>query len=205
MDSVNWPLTTGCENIGGGCKSCPSLWEYREKGLDYNPIFHTKRIGDPYHNQYPTLYTVSLGSDLFHSNIPDEFITAVFRVMNYTPRHTFEIATKRIERLKDMASGLKFTQNIAVGVTVEESKYKWRIDFLQEIPAATRYVSFLPLLGPVGKLDLHGIRTVTIGPEDWGLHRPCKSEWIDDIKKQCSEQNVDWITDYHIYNYDKEV
>jgi protein gp37 len=99
-----------------------------------------------------------------------------------------------------MASVLKFTQNIAVGVTVEEAKYKWRIDFLQEIPAHTRYISFLPLLGPVGRLDLQGIRTVTIGAEEWGLHRPCKDEWIEDIKKQCEDQNVEWLSDYFMYD-----
>lgn len=205
MDTLNWDLTTGCESLGGGCDSCPSLWEYRENGWDYQIKQHYDRLADPVFIRPPTLFTVSLGSDLFHEDVNSDFIHYAFKVMNREIRHTFEITTKRSERLAMMSEYLHFTKNIAVGVTVEESKYKFRIDHLRDVPATTRYVSFLPLLGEMGKLDLDGIRTVTVGSEDWGLHRACDGLWIEDIKKQCSEQGVEVMTDFHIYTYDKEV
>jgi len=206
METLNWELTTGCQNIGGGCESCPSLWEYREKGLDYNIKWHRDRLADPcFFTTDALLFTVSLGSDLFHEDVPSDFIQDAFSVMNREHRHTFELATKRTERLAMMADSLHFSKNIAVGVTVEEQKYKFRIDHLREVPAVNRYVSFLPLLGPVGKLDLQGIRIATIGNEQWGLHRPCEDSWIEEIKKQCGEQGVEVMPDFHTYTYEKEV
>lgn len=200
METLNWEITTGCGNLGGGCESCPSLLEYQRKGWDYSIQLHENRLTQPTKIKEPTVFTVSLGSDLFHESVPDEFIKRAFDVMNYVPEHTFEVITKRAERLVFIAKDLEWTPNISMGVTVESEKYKWRIDCLREVPAVVRFVSFLPVLGPVGKLNLDGIHIAGMGGEDWGLNRPCESAWLDEIERQCLEQGVEITSEFNMYS-----
>ncbi len=205
METLNWPVTTGCENIGGGCESCPSLWEYKRNGWDYSVKEQHGTLYVPSFVFSPSIFTVSLGSDLFHKDVSREFIGNVFKIMNRERRHIFEVLTKRSERLLELSGDLNFTENIFVGVTVEEMAFKSRIKDLQKVRSENRYVSFLPLLGPVGELDLDGIKVATAGPEDWELKRPCNPTWIEDIKGQCVDQGVDWFDSFYIYKSKLEV
>jgi protein gp37 len=199
METVNWPVVSGCTNIGGGCESCPSLWEYEEKGWDYSLQMHPGALVRPKVNPEPTVYTVGLGSDLFHEGVSDLFIQSVFSVMNESRHHFFEVATKRILRAWGMCLGLEWGPNIALGVTVEKSEFKWRVRPLQDIPAASRFISFLPLLGSVGKINLEGIQAATVGAEEWGLKRPCQEAWIKGINKQCIDQGVELLNQARFY------
>lgn len=199
METINWPIVSGCTNLGGGCESCPSLWEYREKGWDYSLRMHEAALCQPVWNKEPTVYTVGLGSDLFHEDVSREFIDKAFWIMNECRHHFFEIATKRPERAERIGNQVYWTDNIALGVTVEDAKAKWRIYNLRATPAKIRFISFLPLLGDVGKLDLDTIQAATIGAEEWGLKRPCKEAWVKGIKKQCSEQGVELLNQVRFY------
>jgi protein gp37 len=205
VDTLNWPVTTGCENIGGGCESCPSMWEYREKGWDYSLKEQPDTLYLPSFLNTSCIFTVALGSDLFHKDISSEFIHRVFKVMNWEHLHRFELLTKRSERLLEMSNELNFSSNISVGVTVESSEFVNRIEDLRKVNSEHRYISFLPLLGPIGDVNLDGISSAVIKPEEWGLKRVCLKSWIDDIKSQCVDQNVKVLDGYYIYKYDKEV
>jgi protein gp37 len=142
---------------------------------------------------------VSAGSDLFHEAIRVEEIEAVFNVMAKATQHHFEVITKRIERMETLtARRLTWPSNVMAGVTVEETKYKWRLDCLRGIDAR-RFVSFGPMTGRIGKVDLTGIEVAGVVVEAWGKPRPVKQEWIDEIHKQCDEQKVriakqHWLT-----------
>ena len=199
METLNWEITTGCTNLGGGCESCPALLEYREKGWDYTIKMHPERLLEPINIVVFRNFAVSLGSDLFHDGVTSDFIKEVFDVMNQANQHTFEIVTKRPGRVAGMKSDLPWPPNIAMGVAVEEAEYKWRVDVLRTIPAKTRFVSFVPLLGPVGKINLKGIHRVGVRPETWGLKRNCKDEWIREIDEQCFNQGVVMTSEYYVY------
>lgn len=205
METLTWPVTTGCENIGGGCESCPSLWEYRGKGWDYTIKEHPENLYVPMFVSTPAVFAVAFGSDLFHKDVSTAFIKKVFKIMNHEQRHGFEVMTKRSERLLELSGDLDFTQNIFVGVTVEDSAAKSRVKDLQGVPSPNRYISFLPLLGPVGEIDLDGISAAVIKAEDWGLKRPCNPAWIEAIKGQCFEQGVKVLGDYYLYKNKLEV
>lgn len=195
---VNWEIVTGCENLGGGCESCPSLWEAREnygvKGHKfehgYGVMFHGERLSDPQKLVNPSTVWVALGSDLFHEAVPDYSIRAVFAVMNEAPQHHFEVPTKRIERASKIGQALQWTDNITLSVTVESWKEKWRISYLQRTPAKHRTISVCPILGDLGRLELNDIEAVGVVPETWGLKRPHKKEWVHSIERQCDEQGV---------------
>jgi protein gp37 len=205
METINWKLTSGCTTLGGGCDSCPSLWEYREKGWDYTLMRHPGELYIPKARREPAVYTVSLGSDLFHEAAPDEFIKDAFDVMNECDQHFFEIATKRVERMERLAPKLEWTKNIAAGITVESEAEAWRIKHLQAVPAAVRFISFLPLLGDIGTVDLKGIHFTTIGPELWGLKRPCNEAWVGGIYKQARDQGVQVIENYRFYDFEEKI
>lgn len=201
METVNWQLTTGCTSLGGGCESCPSLWEYRKKSMNYTLVMHRAQLAVPLMNNYPKSYTVCLGSDLFHEGVTDEFIRQTFNVMNECPEHKFEVSTKRIERALVLSGSLEWTDNIVFGTTVESDDKKWRIKLLRQIPSQNRHISFLPLLGPIRDLELMGIHSAGVGAEEWGYHRPCEDEWITDIERQCENQGVKLTEGSHIYDY----
>ena len=133
----------------------------------------------------------------------DNFIIDAFEVMNKCPEHDFEIATKRLERAVWMSRRLTWSDNIMIGTTIESEEHKERLIDLKQIPTENRFVSFAPLLGDVGKVDLTGIKMAGACAEEWELKRPCDPEWIENIKRQCEEQNVEWINTSAIY--EKEI
>jgi len=129
-------------------------------------------------------------SDLFHEQIPVEFIQQVFRVMNDNRRHTFQILTKRSGRLCELAPLLKWSENIWMGVTIENNDYVGRADDLRLVNAAIRFLSLEPLLGPVPDLEFDGIDWVIVGGESGPGARPMKKEWVLDVKNLCECNRV---------------
>ncbi len=202
MNILNWQITTGCESLGGGCVSCPSLIQHKENNWNYSVMEHRARLAEPFLTENPSCFLVSLGSDLFHSSVMNEFIIDAFEVMNKCPEHHFEIATKRIHRAVGMETELTWSNNIMIGTTVESEDYKYRIGILKEIPTENKFISFAPLLGDVGELDLSGIKMVGASGEDWELRRPFDPIWIENIRRQCLDQDIQWINTHAIY--DKE-
>jgi protein gp37 len=141
-------------------------------------------------DQFPKVYAVALGSDLFHESVSIGDLKRIFKVMNNSRHHVFELLTKRIERAFCASMGLNWTPNILMGVAIESGEYGWRIDYLRRIPASYKYLSVCPILGPFPNVDLTGVDRVGVVEETWGLKRPAKQEWIDQLEKQCGKQNV---------------
>jgi len=129
-------------------------------------------------------------SDLFHKDVPDEFIQKVFRTMAECPQHTFQVLTKRSDRLRLLARKLTWSPNIWMGVSVENSAVLSRIDDLREVPASVRFLSCEPLIGPLDELRLEGIHWVIVGGESGPGARPMPQEWVDSIRIKCEKDDV---------------
>ena len=124
-------------------------------------------------------------SDLFHPEVTDDFIHRVFATMNEARRHTFQVLTKRSHRLRDLGPHITWTPNVWIGVSVEDSRYTFRIDHLRSVDAAVRFLSIEPLIAPVGTLNLDGIHWVIVGGESGPGARPVDPQWVADIRDQC--------------------
>ena len=129
-------------------------------------------------------------SDLFQPDVPFEFIAEVFRVMNDTPQHRFQVLTKRSRRLAAIAGDLTWSDNIWMGVSVETGRYCFRIDHLRQVPSRVRFLSLEPLIGPLSNLDLTGIHWVIVGGESGHGARPIDPGWVRDIRDQCAAASV---------------
>jgi protein gp37 len=129
-------------------------------------------------------------SDLFHPEVPLAFIQKVFAVMSDTPQHTYQVLTKRAERLYELHEHLNWTSNIWMGVSVEDERVKHRIDFLRQTNAKTKFLSCEPLIGPLVNMNLENINWVIVGGESGRKARPMKEWWVWDIKQQCQEQGA---------------
>ncbi len=188
-----WNPVTGCTKISVGCKHCYA--ERMAKRLhamgqpNYRNGFkvtcHPDTLGLPLKWKKPQMIFVNSMSDLFHRDVPAAFIDELFFTMNEARWHCFQVLTKRAGRLAQLAGRLKWTGNIWMGVTVETDTYVDRIDQLREVPAAVRFLSLEPLLGPLPNLDLTGIDWVIVGGESGPGARPIKEEWVTDIRNQC--------------------
>jgi len=193
MKIVPWEVVIGCERISLGCDNCPTYWEFKKEGWDYHPAAQLINLREPLRKDEPTCFIVASGSDLFHESISTEFIQTVFEIIKDAEPlgHQFEVITKRAERMEMVSNRfLEWPDNAIAGVAVEESRYKWRIDCLRNIKAR-RFVSFGPLTGRIGKVNLQGIEVAGAVPETWGSHpRPTDPKWIDEIELQCKKQGV---------------
>jgi protein gp37 len=129
-------------------------------------------------------------SDLFHMDVPIDYIQKVFTVINANPQHIFQVLTKRANRLDEIASHVKWSDNIWLGVTVESARNKNRVDELRSIPAKIKFISFEPLLGEIGEIDFTGIDWAIVGGESGWHARPMNQEWVLSIKEQCEQQDV---------------
>ena len=138
----------------------------------------------------PRLVFVNSMSDLFHAKVPLEFIKQVFDVMSATPQHTYQLLTKRARRLRRVASDLPWPSNVWMGVSVENTDVLGRVDDLRSIPAAVRFLSCEPLLGPVNNLSLQDIDWVIAGGESGANARPMEPVWVSDLQKKCAEEQV---------------
>ena len=151
---------------------------------------HESSLNAPYMWKGSKIVFVNSMSDLFHVDVPIEFIKLVFNVMNNNPQHIFQILTKRADRLLEIENELNWTQNIWMGVSVENDKVKNRIDFLRKTKAKVKFLSCEPLIGPLAKLDLKKIDWVIVGGESGRKPRPMNSKWVSDIQDQCKISNV---------------
>jgi protein gp37 len=195
---VTWNPVTGCTKISQGCKFCYAermakrlqamgMAQYRN---GFRLALAPQVLAQPYSWKSPRTVFVNSMSDLFHKDVPLEYISKVFRVMNETPRHTYQVLTKRSERLRELAGNFLWTPNIWMGVSVEEEKVSYRIPDLIATPARVKFLSCEPLIAPVESLYLEGIDWVIVGGESGPGARPMKKEWADGIYRQCRRQKV---------------
>ena len=194
-----WNPTTGCTKLSPGCKNCYA--EVMAKRLQamgaagyengFKLAMHPSRIDTPRHRKAPTTYFVNSMSDLFHERVPDAFIDRVLATCWDTPQHTYQVLTKRADRLPKFFSARKVPPNVWLGTSVEDRRYGVpRIAHLRKVEARTRFLSVEPLLGNVGKLDLCGIHWVIVGGESGHRARPMKLEWAENVRTQCEAQGV---------------
>ncbi|WP_336731287.1 DUF5131 family protein [Chryseobacterium sp. VD8] len=198
---ATWNPSTGCNKVTAGCKNCYAETMAKrlqamgasgyENGFDFTLM--PERIDLPRKIKKPTKFFVNSMSDLFHEDMPFEFLDRVFNVIEETPHHQYQILTKRENILADYFANRKVPKNVWLGVTVENSKTKNRIDILRKIDAEIRFLSIEPLIGEVGVIDLTDIHWVIVGGESGHKARPMKSEWAIDIQRQCNEQNVSFF------------
>jgi protein gp37 len=190
---MTWNPVTGCTKLSAGCKHCYAetvakrFWGER-KFTDVQ--MHPERLDQPKKWRKPRVIFVNSMSDLFHEAVSVEFIRQVFAVMVACPQHTFQVLTKRSERLLDMSSTLDWPLNIWMGVSVEDERVVERIDDLRQVPAAVRFVSLEPLLGPLDHLDLDGIDWAIVGGESGSGARAMERPWVTSIRRQCRAQEV---------------
>jgi protein gp37 len=195
---MTWNPTTGCDKISAGCKFCYAEVMSRrlqsmgvEKYKDnFEVRVHNDALKIPYTWKNSKVVFVNSMSDLFHEDIPSEFIKDVFKVMNDNPQHVFQVLTKRAERLFELHNELKWTHNIWMGVSVENDKVRNRIDYLRKINARVKFLSLEPLIGPLKKLNLENIDWVIVGGESGHKPRPMNPDWVLDIQEQCEKKGV---------------
>lgn len=195
---MTWNPTTGCDKISAGCKYCYAEVMARRleaMGIDkykngFKLSLHEDALDIPFEWKRPKIVFVNSMSDLFHKDVPLSFIQRVFDVMNATPQHTYQVLTKRAERLYELHEKLNWTTNIWMGVSVENEKVIDRIDFLRETNARIKFLSCEPLIGPLTNLNLERIHWVIVGGESGRKARPVSEPWVWDIRQQCADQGV---------------
>ena len=193
--TYTWNPVTGCDKVSIGCTHCYAerLAKTRLKKFYPNGFgeitLHPERLQKPLKLKKPAEIFVNSMSDLFHKEIPLEYIQQVFDVMEKTPQHIYQILTKRAERLAELAPKLSWHSNVWMGVTVESQEYADRIDYLRQVPAKVRFISCEPLLGFL-KLDLTGIHWVIVGGESGPNYRPMHRAWARQIQHQCLQNKI---------------
>jgi Bacteriophage protein gp37 len=195
---MTWNPTTGCNKISAGCKHCYAEVMARrlhamgiekyEKG--FKLAIHESALDIPYTWKSPKIVFVNSMSDLFHKDIPVEFIQRVFKVMNDNPQHVFQVLTKRADVLLKHSDKLQWGHNIWMGVSVENEKVMDRIEYLRRSGARVKFLSCEPLIGPLPNLQLQGIDWVIVGGESGMKPRPMETDWVLEILDQCQKQNV---------------
>lgn len=194
-----WNPTVGCTKISPGCKNCYAetmakrLQAMGMRGYEngFRLTLMPERLSEPLERRKPTVYFVNSMSDLFHEKVPFDYIRQVFDVMSQAPQHTFQVLTKRAERMAEFCRGMTLPPNVWLGVSVENRKHGVpRIGVLSEIEASVRFLSIEPLLEPLGEIDLTGIHWAIVGGESGPKARPMKREWVDDIKQQCDQAGI---------------
>lgn len=197
---MTWNPTTGCDKISDGCKFCyAEIMAKRLKSIGvekyangFNLTIHADELQKPYLWKTPKKIFVNSMSDLFHKDVPVDFIQKVFLVIKENPRHIFQILTKRADVLLDYDKKklLEWTHNLWMGVTVENEKVTERINLLRQTDVQTKFLSCEPLLSPLPNLNLEGIDLVIVGGESGKTPRPMKKEWVMEIKEQCEKNKV---------------
>ncbi len=193
-----WNPVTGCTKISPGCKNCYAKRMAERLRLmgqsnyvnGFDLTLQPQALDLPLRWKKPQRIFVNSMSDLFHDDVPLEFIQRVFGVMKDAHWHDFQVLTKRAERLERLSPSLLWTPNIWMGVSVENAHYTSRIDCLRRTGAAVKFLSIEPLIGPVGKIDLTGIHWVIAGGESGPGAREMKREWVIDIRRQSRESRV---------------
>ena len=197
----SWNPVTGCSKVSSGCAHCyAERMAHRLQAMGvarYKAGFrvrtHPELLSVPLKWRRPRVVFVNSMSDLFHEEIPKSFIKDVFKVMNQCPQHTFPVLTKRSQRLVELSGNLRWTHNIWMGVTVENSEVIDRIQDLHQCDARVKFVSCEPLLGPIPELILDGIDWVIVGGESGPNARPMKKSWAISIRDKCIEMEVPYF------------
>lgn len=196
--NATWNPVTGCSKISPGCKHCyAERLALRLRAMG-NPRYrngfavtlHEDQLSLPLRWREPRRIFVNSMSDLFHEAVPEPFIHQVFETMKRAHWHTFQILTKRAVRLAQMAPTLSWPQNVWQGVSVESARYTSRVHQLVKVPAAVRFLSVEPLLGPITDLPLTGIHWVIVGGESGPAHRTIDPVWVHDLRRQCTAAHV---------------
>lgn len=199
---ATWNPTTGCDRVSAGCDNCYALdlakrlkamgvakyqtdGDPRTSGPGFGVAIHPEALAVPYTWKRPRLVFVNSMSDLFHARVPVAFVQEVFSVMRDTPQHTYQILTKRARRLARIAPRLDWPTNVWMGVSVESADHYDRVRDLSTVPAAVRFLSCEPLLGPLSDLPLDGIDWVIAGGESGANARPVDTDWIRDLRDTC--------------------
>lgn len=191
-----WNPITGCSKVSAGCANCYA--EVMSKRLQamkqdkYKKGFvltmHNSALDEPLKWKKPHTIFVCSMSDLFHENVPFDFIDKVIEIIKSTPHHNYQILTKRASRMSEYFSNRNIPQNAWLGVTVDVSSSKDRIDYLRNINAPIKFLSCEPLLENLGNMNLDGIDWVIVGGESGMRARPMKAEWVQSIKAQTEQQ-----------------
>jgi len=196
---VTWNPVTGCDRVSAGCDHCYALalakrlkamgvaryqsdGDPRTSGPGFGVSPHPKALGEPYGWRSPRVVFVNSMSDLFHARVPLAFVQDVFDVIAATPQHTYQVLTKRSLRLRRLAEHLRWPPNLWMGVSVEDASVLRRVDHLRQVPAAVRFLSCEPLLGPLDQIDLDGIGWVIAGGESGPNYRPMHLEWARGLR-----------------------
>jgi protein gp37 len=195
---ATWNPVTGCSKISPGCLNCyAERMTMRLKAMGqanyvngFNVMTHEHTLGLPLGWKKPQMIFVNSMSDLFHPSVPKEYIQRVFSVMDFADWHTYQVLTKRAERLVELNDKLIWPEQIWMGVSIENDDYKYRIDLLRATSAKIKFLSIEPLLGPLTKLNLKGIDWVIVGGESGPGSRPIKASWVADIRDQCVKAKV---------------
>jgi protein gp37 len=205
--SATWNPTTGCDRISAGCDNCYALTlakrlkamgaskyqndgDPRTSGPGFAVTTHSNALDVPYSWRKPRLVFVDSMSDLFHARVPLPFIRQVFDVMADTPQHTYQLLTKRARRLRLLADRLTWPSNVWIGVSVEGATVLHRINDLRRVPAAVRFLSCEPLIGPLDGINLDGIGWVITGGESGPRYRPVDPAWVTGLRDACRAAEV---------------
>jgi protein gp37 len=190
---ATWNPVTGCTKISPGCKHCYAERMAHRLKLMGQPRYRNgfkvtlqpDLLEQPLRWKEPRLVFVNSMSDLFHEDVPLDYIKRVFEVMGQAYWHVFQILTKRAMRLADLSGEFNWPPNVWMGVSIENQDYVWRIEHLRQVPAAVRFLSIEPILGTIPKLPLQDIDWVIVGGESGPGARPIKAEWVRDIRDRC--------------------
>ncbi len=194
-----WNPSAGCTKISSGCKNCyAEAMAFRlqamgvegyENGFKFNIV--PSRLNDPFKRKKPAVYFVNSMSDIFHKDMPEDYLNKIFNVIEETPQHTYQILTKREDRMFKYLSKRDIPKNIWLGVTVDNRKEGLpRIEKLRQLQATVLFLSVEPLLEDLGKINLNNIDWVIVGGESGNRARPMEKEWVVNIKQQCESEGV---------------
>jgi protein gp37 len=193
-----WNPSTGCDAISPGCDNCyAERMAYRLKAMGqakyrngFKLTIHPKTLELPLHWKKPQRIFVNSMSDLFHHDVPLDYILKVFDTMRRAHWHEFQVLTKRSGRLLAVDEKIDWPSNVWMGVSVESAQYKSRIDHLRKTAAAVKFLSLEPLLSDLGSLDLQGMNWVIVGGESGPGARPMERKWAESIRRQCAVAEV---------------
>ena len=194
----SWNPVTGCTKISAGCQNCyAAIFAKRLKAMHnprytngFNLTIHNDLLGAPLRWKAPRKVFVNSMSDIFHEDLPDEVILNIFDTMNKAEWHTFQVLTKRSERLQNLASKINWTKNIWMGVTIESQDYVYRAENLKLTDAKVKFISAEPLIARLDNLELNGINWIIVGGESGHYSRPMDKEWVIEIRDKAKEAEV---------------
>lgn len=195
---ATWNPLTGCTKVSPGCRHCYAERLSRRLQAMGQPNYengfeltlHEQALTLPLQWRTPRTIFVNSMSDLFHEKVPEEFIGAVFDTMRRADHHRYQVLTKRADRLAELAPRLPWPEHVWMGVSVENKDYRFRVDLLRATPAAVKFLSLEPLLGPIPNLELTGIDWVIVGGESGPGARPMDLEWVAEIRDRCVASGV---------------